>query len=51
MIRAFAEGPDQATAETTALNALNNQRVHRYGLDTTGPNKAATGGTHTLDVT
>jgi hypothetical protein len=51
MIRAFAERPDQATAETTALNALNNQRGHRYGLDTASLNKSSTGGTHTRDVT
>lgn len=50
-LRAFGQGASQAAAETVALNALNNQRLHRYGADSGSVSKGPHGGTHTLDVT
>jgi len=52
VFRAFGLGATQAAAETRAVAALNNKRVHRYGADTgqTSSGKK-NGNTHTRDVT
>lgn len=50
LVRQYAEGPDQATAEATVLASLNFFRDHRYGKDSTAASKGSQGGNLTLDV-
>jgi hypothetical protein len=50
-LRAFGQGSSQANAETVALAALNNQRLHRYGADSGSVSKGNHLGQHVIDVT
>lgn len=51
IIRALGQGTNQANAETVALNALNAERLHRYGADTGTASKGPKGGQHVIDAT
>lgn len=49
-LRAFGQGASQVAAEAVALSAINYQRKHRYGLDSTAVSKGGDGGTLAVDV-